>query len=95
MLKNMNAQVGSCNGSFVDKYLTDVLDFPPNKVNNTYNSTQGYAEALNSGEIAAIFLDVPVAKLFLAQYCKSFIRIGETIKVGGFGFVSSLVPNAS
>ncbi|PWA69700.1 ionotropic glutamate receptor, metazoa, Periplasmic binding protein-like I [Artemisia annua] len=86
MLKNMNAKVGSCNGSFVGEYLTDVLYFPHNKVNNTYNSTQGYAEALNSGEIAAIFLDVPVAKLFLAQYCKSFIRMGETIKVGGFGF---------
>ncbi|GKG20645.1 hypothetical protein Tco_0380446, partial [Tanacetum coccineum] len=30
------------------------------------------------------------AKVFLAQYCKSFIRTGETFKVGGFGFVSSL-----
>ncbi|GJZ95427.1 hypothetical protein Tco_0667761 [Tanacetum coccineum] len=48
---------------------------------NKYNSTHRYVEGLNSGKIAAIFLEVPVAKVFLAQYCKSFIRV-ETFKVG-------------
>ncbi|GJZ25163.1 glutamate receptor 2.8-like protein, partial [Tanacetum coccineum] len=86
MLRNMNATVGYCNGSLVNHYLNDVLlGFKSIKV-NSYNSTHRYAEALNSGEIAAIFLEVPVAKVFLAQYCKSFIRTGETFKVGGFGF---------
>lgn len=94
MLRNMNATVGYCNGSFINYYLKDVLGFKSVKI-NSYTSTSQYAEALNSGEIAAIFLEVPAAKVFLAQYCKSFIRTGETFKVGGFGFVSPLVPNSS
>lgn len=89
VLRNMNATVGHCNGSLVNYYMKDVLGFNSFKI-LSYNSTHKYAEALNSGEIAAIFLEVPAAKVFLAQYCKSFIRTGETFKVGGFGFVSSL-----
>ncbi|KAJ0700869.1 putative periplasmic binding protein-like I [Helianthus annuus] len=85
VLRNMNATVGYCNGSLVHHYLKDVLGFNSFKV-KSYNSTHRYAEALNSGEIAAIFLEVPAAKVFLAQYCKSFIRTGETFKVGGYGF---------
>ncbi|XP_076882529.1 glutamate receptor 2.2-like [Bidens hawaiensis] len=85
MLRNMNATVGYCNGSFINRYLNEVLEFDNYNI-NSYNSTHGYAEALNSGEIKAIFLEVPAAKVFLAQYCKSFIRTGETFKVGGFGF---------
>ncbi|XP_071715075.1 glutamate receptor 2.1-like [Rutidosis leptorrhynchoides] len=84
-LRNMNATVGYCNGSFVNEYLVDVLGFT-NITVKSYNSTHKYAEGLNSGEIAAIFLEVPSAKVFLAQYCKSFVRTGETFKVGGFGF---------
>ncbi|CAH1425709.1 unnamed protein product [Lactuca virosa] len=85
MLRNMNATVGYCNGSFINHYLKDVLGFKSIKI-KSYNSTPQYAQALNRGEIAAIFLEVPVAKVFLAQYCKSFVRTGETFKVGGFGF---------
>ncbi|KAI3712092.1 hypothetical protein L1987_70641 [Smallanthus sonchifolius] len=85
MLKNMNATVGYCNGSSIYDYLKVVLGFEDLKI-SSYNSTDGYAEALNSREIAAIFLEVPAAKVFLAKYCKSFIRTGETFKVGGFGF---------
>ncbi|XP_076907085.1 glutamate receptor 2.2-like [Bidens hawaiensis] len=85
MLRNMNATVGYCNGSFINRYLNEVLTFDNYSI-KSYNSTHGYAEALNSGEIKAIFLEVPAAKVFLAQYCKSFIRTGETFKVGGFGF---------
>ncbi|KAK1416726.1 hypothetical protein QVD17_25842 [Tagetes erecta] len=84
-LRNTNATVGYCKGEFIRKYLDDVLTFPNISI-KSYNSTDEYAEALNSGEIAAIFLEVPAAKLFLAQYCKSFIRSGETFKVGGYGF---------
>ncbi|XP_024979119.1 glutamate receptor 2.8-like [Cynara cardunculus var. scolymus] len=84
-LRNMNATVGYCNGSFINYYLKEVLHFEDVKV-KSYNSTHRYAEALNGGEIAAIFLEVPAAKVFLAQYCNSFIRTGETFKVGGFGF---------
>ncbi|KAI7750409.1 hypothetical protein M8C21_013426, partial [Ambrosia artemisiifolia] len=85
MLRNMNATVGYCSGSFVNKYLDQVLRFQNFRI-KSYNSTDGYAKGLNSGEIKAIFLEVPAAKVFLAQYCKSFVRTGETFKVGGFGF---------
>ncbi|KAJ0530630.1 putative periplasmic binding protein-like I [Helianthus annuus] len=85
MLRDMNAAIGYCNGSFINEYLVNVLKFKNFSI-KSYNSTDGYAEGLNSGEIKAIFLEVPAAKVFLAQYCKSFIRTGETFKVGGFGF---------
>ncbi|KAJ9538517.1 hypothetical protein OSB04_031250 [Centaurea solstitialis] len=84
-LRNMNATVGYCNGEFIRDYLRDILHFDNVSI-NSYNSTHQYAEALNNGEIKAIFLDVPSTKVFLAQYCKSFIRTRETFKVGGFGF---------
>ncbi|KAL8235413.1 hypothetical protein R6Q59_021513 [Mikania micrantha] len=87
-LRNMNATVGYCNGSFINTYLNEVLEFKNYSI-KSYNSTHGYAKALNSGEIAAIFLEVPAAKVFLAQYCNSFIKTGETFKVGGFGFAFS------
>ena len=67
MLRKMNATVGYCNGSFINHYLKDVLGFKSIKI-KSYDSTPQYAQALNRGEIAAIFLEVPVAKVFLAQY---------------------------
>ncbi|KAL8223702.1 hypothetical protein R6Q57_019177 [Mikania cordata] len=85
MLRNTNATVGYCNGSFINDYLKTVLGFEDIKIRN-YSSIERYAEALNNKEIVAIFLEVPVAKIFLAQYCKSFMRTGKTFKVGGFGF---------
>ncbi|GJW78979.1 glutamate receptor 2.8-like protein, partial [Tanacetum coccineum] len=84
-LRNTNATVGYCDGSFIDYYLKDVLGFTDIKI-KSYSSPRKYAQALNSGEIAALFLEVPLAKIFLARYCKSFIRTGETFKVGGYGF---------
>ncbi|KAL8110935.1 glutamate receptor 2.2-like [Apium graveolens] len=84
-LKKMNATVGYCKGSFLRSYIIGTLGFDPGKVRK-YPSTAGYAKALNSKEIAGIFLEVPPAKVFLAQYCKSFIKTEKTFKVGGFGF---------
>jgi hypothetical protein len=66
-----------------------VLNFHPNNI-NSYNSPVEYADALRSQKIAAAFLEAPLAKLFLAKYCKEFITAGPTFKVGGFGFVSIL-----
>lgn len=88
LLRNGNAAVGYCRGSFVADYLVDVLRIPRNKISN-YNSPEAYAQALRSQEIAAAFLEVPLAKLFLARYCKEFAIAGPTYKVGGFGFVST------
>ncbi|KAK1371886.1 Lig_chan domain-containing protein/SBP_bac_3 domain-containing protein/ANF_receptor domain-containing protein [Heracleum sosnowskyi] len=84
-LKKMNATVGYCKGSFLKSYIIGTLGFDPANIRK-YPSTAAYAKALNTKEIAGIFLEVPPAKVFLAQYCKSFIKTEKTFKVGGFGF---------
>lgn len=95
LLKSENANVGCSMRSFVIRYLVEALNFKNGNIKN-FTSTEAYAEALWSGEIAAAFLEVPVAKLFVAKYCKSFIIAGPTYQVGGYGFVSvnvfSLLP---
>lgn len=90
-LKKMNSSVGYCRGSFVASYLQNVLHFEADKVKKYY-SMDAYAQSLQSGEINAIFLEVPSAKLFVARYCRSVMRAGVTFKVGGFGFVSHFSP---
>ncbi|XP_059442099.1 glutamate receptor 2.8-like [Corylus avellana] len=97
-LRNGNAMVGYCIGSFVENYLVEVLNFHRSNI-KTYDSVQEYADALRSHKIAAVFLEAPLAKLFLAKYCKEFITSGPTYKVGGFGFVfprgSPLLPHVT
>lgn len=80
--------MGYSNGSFVDTYLRDVLGFYE-RHDQQLQLSPPIRGGIKQWEIAAIFLDVPVAKVFLAEYYNSFIRTGETFKVGGFGFVSS------
>ncbi|KAK1371879.1 Glutamate receptor [Heracleum sosnowskyi] len=84
-LQKMNATVGYCKGSFLGSYMIKVLGFPEANIRK-YNSTDAYADALYNKTIAGIFLEVPPAKVFLAQYCKSFTKTERTFKVGGFGF---------
>ncbi|WOG84398.1 hypothetical protein DCAR_0103581 [Daucus carota subsp. sativus] len=84
-LKNMNATVGYCRGAFLESYMINALGFSPAQIKK-YSSTSASAKALKTGEIAGIFLEVPSAKLFLAQYCKSFMTTEKIFKVGGYGF---------
>ncbi|XP_022941279.1 glutamate receptor 2.8-like isoform X3 [Cucurbita moschata] len=84
-LHRMNAFVGYGRGSFVKGYLEQVLHFPTETIKN-YSTPEGLADALRNQEIAATFLEVPFAKLFLARYCLEFKIAGPTYKVGGFGF---------
>lgn len=84
-LRRTGAKVG-CNGnSFVVKYLENVLKFEPHNIEKIYVEDD-YPEALKSKKIAAAFLETPYIKLLLAKNCKGF-KAGESIKVGGFGFV--------
>ena len=92
-LKKMNATVGYCRGAFLKSYMINALGFSPAQIKK-YSSTSASAKALKTGEIAGIFLEVPSAKLFLAQYCKSFMTTEKIFKVGGYGFVS-LLPLAT
>ena len=90
-LQTTNAMVG-CNGnSFTLRYLINVLNFKPENIRRVY-SMNNYQEAFHRGDIAAAFLVVPHAKIFLAKYCKGYTTTGPTFKLGGVGFVSSLLP---
>ena len=87
-LLNSNATVGYCTGSYMTEYLPRVLKFKPENLKK-YGSAEEYFDGFNNKEISAAFLGTPYAKLFLGSYCNSFIQIGETYKIGGFGFVRS------
>ncbi|KAM1583129.1 hypothetical protein ACFX10_030778 [Malus domestica] len=97
-LLRTNAMVGHGRGSFVSAYLREVLGFHPNNILQ-FNSSEEYALALRSKVIAAAFLEAPLAKIFLGKYCKAFMAVGPTYKVGGFGFVfpkgSLLLPSVT
>ena len=85
-LRSSHAMVGYDKGSYLKRYLRDALDFNPDKIKQ-FNSSEKYAEALRKKEIAAAFLDVPEANIFLAKHCKGFVQAGPTFKIGGYGFV--------
>ncbi|CAI9784239.1 unnamed protein product [Fraxinus pennsylvanica] len=95
-LKTNKAVIGYSRKSFVRGYLEGPLGFKSSNIRN-FTSTDEYARALRSGAIAAAFLEAPVAKLFVAKYCKSFIIAGPTYQVGGYGFAfpkgSLLLPD--
>ncbi|XP_027355312.1 glutamate receptor 2.8-like [Abrus precatorius] len=85
VLKNSNAKVGYDRGSYLKRYIQDALGINAENIKQ-FNSSENYAEAFRNKEIAAAFLDIPEAKIFLAKHCKGFTR-GPAYKVGGYGFV--------
>lgn len=92
-LKSQNGFIGYSKASFVKDYLLGALQFNENFIKD-FTTAEAYAKALRNGEISAAFLEVPVAKLFVAKYCKSFTIAGPTYKVGGYGFVFSFLYSA-
>ncbi|CAL2253912.1 unnamed protein product [Prunus armeniaca] len=97
-LQNSNAMVGCAGASYISKYLEEVLHFHHNNIKN-FSGADEYAPALRSQEVAALFLNLPLAKVFLAENCKSFTMTGPTYSVGGFGFAfprgSQLLPSVT
>ncbi|XP_071716541.1 glutamate receptor 2.7-like isoform X2 [Rutidosis leptorrhynchoides] len=85
-LKSANAAVGYGRGSHVASYLEDVLGFKNENLKG-FTTPEEYAYALRNREIAAVFLEAPFTKLFLAKYCNSFVTAGTTFGDGGFAFV--------
>lgn len=94
MLQSSNAKVGYSTGSFVERYLNEVLGFSDKNMKN-FSSPDEFAKALRSKEIAAAFLEVPLANLLLARYCKEFIKVGPVYRVGGFAYVSKCIYTVS
>ncbi|KAF6175249.1 hypothetical protein GIB67_030467 [Kingdonia uniflora] len=85
-LKRNNDPVGCDGNSFVVDYLKVVLGFKEKNIVRIYSGDY-YSEALESGEIAAAFLEAPYVKVLLAKYCNRFAVAKQSFKVGGFGFV--------
>ncbi|KAL2326768.1 hypothetical protein Fmac_020195 [Flemingia macrophylla] len=85
-LKKANATVGYDTGSYCERYLQDALGMKATNI-KPFDSQESYADALRNKEIAAVFVDVPGAKLFLAKHCEGFVIAGPTYKIGGYGFV--------
>nr|KYP40376.1 Glutamate receptor 3.2 [Cajanus cajan] len=85
-LKKSNATVGCDTGSYCERYLQDALGMNAKNI-KPFDSQESYADALKKKEIAAVFIDVPGSKLFLAKHCKGFVQAGPTYKIGGYGFV--------
>ena len=85
-LKNNNAIVGCDRGSYLQRYLQDALGINAENIKQ-FDSQESHANALRNKKIAAVFLDVPGAKIFLAKYCKGFVQAGPIYKLGGYGFV--------
>ncbi|XP_027351208.1 glutamate receptor 2.8-like [Abrus precatorius] len=86
-LQKTNSPVGCDGNSFIVKYLTDVLKFKHENIRKI-KSISDYPAAFQNKDIKAAFFVSPHAKVFLAMYsCKGFIKAGNTLKLGGFGFV--------
>ncbi|XP_047336098.1 glutamate receptor 2.8-like [Impatiens glandulifera] len=86
ILRQGREMVGCTRKSFVRNYLTKVLKFEEKYIRN-FTTHEDIARALKNKEIAAVFLEVPIARLFLSRYCKSFMEAGPTHQIGGYGFV--------
>ncbi|KAI9403118.1 hypothetical protein POPTR_001G375100v4 [Populus trichocarpa] len=82
-LLNSNAMVGT--GTYMERYLAKVLKFKNQNMQH-FQSAESYVKGFEDKKISAAFLGTPSAKIFLAKYCNSFIQIGPTYKIGGFGF---------
>ncbi|KAL5989537.1 hypothetical protein ACLOJK_010429 [Asimina triloba] len=84
-LLNGKAKVGCDKGSFMSRYLEDVVGFNAACV-ETFNLDE-YASALSNGTIKAAFLEFPSIQLFLDQNPKGFTVAGRTYEIGGYAFL--------
>lgn len=85
-LLRTNAIVGCNKKSFLVHYLVDELKFKPENVRG-FDSISDFPRAFENKEIVAAFTIAPHAEVFLATYCKGYIKAGPTLKLGGLGFV--------
>ncbi|XP_030552369.1 glutamate receptor 2.9-like [Rhodamnia argentea] len=85
-LRISKARVGCDAVSFVCDYLNKKLNFSKDVVIGLRNSS-GYGDQLASGNIAALFLEYPYERAFLAKYCYGYVVTHENYRFGGFGFV--------
>ncbi|GMY37684.1 glutamate receptor 2.7-like [Fagus crenata] len=80
-----NATIGFNKGSFVGKYLVEILHFKPASIKEIENGEQ-YIKKFESNGITAAFLERPYAEVFLKKYCKGYSSSSAAYRFGGFGF---------
>ncbi|KAF8029588.1 hypothetical protein BT93_E2109 [Corymbia citriodora subsp. variegata] len=85
-LRISKARVGCDAVSFVCDYLKDTLNFSKDIIIGLRNSSR-YGGQFKSGNIAALFLEYPYERAFLAKYCYGYAVTHENYRFGGFGFV--------
>lgn len=86
-LLGTNAIIGCNKNTFLVHYLVDELKFQPENI-RVFDSIHDFPRAFENKEIVASFTIAPHADVFLATYCKGYIKAGPTLKLGGLGFVS-------
>ncbi|KAF8030087.1 hypothetical protein BT93_E2496 [Corymbia citriodora subsp. variegata] len=85
-LRISKARVGCDAVSFVCDYLKNTLNFSKDIIIGLRNSSR-YGGQFKSGNIAALFLEYPYERAFLAKYCYGYAVTHENYRFGGFGFV--------
>ncbi|CAI8591057.1 unnamed protein product [Vicia faba] len=85
-LKNNNKKVGCDGDSFVRTFLEKVEKFKPENIINITNEYK-YDEAFANNSIAAAFLELPYAKVFISEYCKRYTGFTPRNRFGGLGFM--------
>ncbi|KAI9117207.1 hypothetical protein K1719_011373 [Acacia pycnantha] len=91
-IRKNNYCVGYQKGSFVKMLLKNQLGFEDETKLKPYETPKEYDRALSSGEVAAVFDEVPYLKIFLTKYGSNskYVMVGPTYKTGGFGFAFPL-----
>ncbi|CAL5088248.1 unnamed protein product [Urochloa decumbens] len=84
-LQKQGGYVGFHRGSYMEGLLVDDIGFERSKM-RPYDTPDEFHAALSTGGVAALVLDVPYIKLFLAKYCKGYTMVGPIYKSAGFAF---------
>ncbi|KAJ1289765.1 hypothetical protein BS78_02G189400 [Paspalum vaginatum] len=87
-LQKRGDYVGFHRGSYIEGLLKDI-GFNRSKI-RPYDTPDDFHGALSNevknGGVAALVLEVPYIKLFLAKYCKGYTMVGPIYKSAGFAF---------
>jgi hypothetical protein len=84
-LQRTGAFVEYQEGTFIKQQLQK-LGFHEAKM-RSYSTAEEYTDALSSGQVAAVFDEIPYLKLFLSQYYDGYTMFGPVYKADGIGFV--------
>jgi len=87
-LQKQGGYVGFHRGSYIEGLLEDI-GFDRSRI-RAYDTPEDFHSALSKegkyGGVAALVLEVPYIKLFLAKYCKGYTMVGPIYKSAGFAF---------